>query len=232
MHWFDVCVGLAFLIGGIWSLFRGLAREIITLGGISAAFALAGWGYPSVARLLQEVIALAWLRQVASFLLIFFAAVLLYMLCATIARRMIKAVGLSIPDRLLGGLFGLLKVTVLVSAVLILLAHFAPAFASRLAHESQLAPTFFHTAQLLTTLLPEQAHADFQRFYKRVQASTAEWLPFGLRALRPPPAVRSVPPPPRRAPPQGAALAHPPSDISERDERALQNIIRERLRQP
>ena len=232
MHWFDICVGLAFLIGGIWSLFRGLAREIITLLGITAAFVLAGWGYPYVARPLEDLIALEWLRQVVSFFLIFCAAVILYMLCATVARRMIKAVGLSIPDRILGGLFGLLKVTVLVSVVLIVMAHFAPALASRIARESQLAPTFFHAAQLLTTLLPKEAHADFQRFYKRVQASTGEWLPFGLRALRPAPPVRSVPPPPRQEPPQESPQSQTPSGISEHDEQALRKIIRERLRQP
>ena len=232
MHWFDVCIGLAFLIGGVWSVFRGLAREVITLVGITAAFALAGWGYPYVASPLEDVIALEWLRQVDSFLLIFFVAVLFYILCAKVARRMIKAVGLSIPDRILGGLFGLLKVTVLVSVVLIVLAHFAPAFASRIARESQLAPTFFHTAQLLTALLPDQAHADFQRFYQRVQASTGEWLPFGLRALRPPPPVRPVPYPPRPAPRQESPPSHTSSGITERDEQALQKIIQERLRQP
>ena len=232
MHWFDVCIGLAFLIGGIWSVFRGLAREIITLVGITAAFALAGWGYPSISRPLEDIIALQWLRQVVSFLLIFFAAVVFYILCAKVTRRMIKAVGLSIPDRILGGLFGLLKVAVLVSVVLIVLAHFAPAFTSRMARESQLAPTFFHTAQLLTTLLPDQAHTDFQRFYQRVQASTDEWLPFGLRALRPPPPVQAVPPPPRQAPRQGSPPPHTSSGISERDEQALQKIIQERLRQP
>src|SRR4030095_2004257 len=139
MHWFDVSTGIALLIGGVWSFCRGFVREVSSIVGITAAFVLSFQGYPYRAQPLATVIAHPWLRQAAGFALIFLATVVLYVVIAALLHRLITAAGLSLPNRLLGGLFGLVKVTVMIAVLCIITAQFFPTFATSLAAESLLA---------------------------------------------------------------------------------------------
>jgi membrane protein required for colicin V production len=222
MHWFDIGTGIALVFGGIWSLFRGLTREVISILGIVAACMLSAWGAPYVATALEPVLSLPWLRQAIGLCSIFLVAVVGYVLLAKGMRRLVKAAGLSLPDRVLGGLFGLIKVGVLISAVVIVLTKFFPDVATHIATESRLAPTFFYTAQLLTTLLPEDIHTDFQRFYDRVEKRFKQWLP--AHQLLP----QATPMQQPSVPPQVAPPPQQPPGISASDERALRQLIRER----
>ena len=126
MHWFDVIAGIALLTGGIWSFFRGLTREVFSLLGIIAAIMLSFRGYPYVANHLGTFIAHPWLRQAVGFALIFLSTVFLYVLIAALLHRLIKAAGLSLPDRFLGGLFGIVKVGVIIAALCLVTAQFFP----------------------------------------------------------------------------------------------------------
>jgi membrane protein required for colicin V production len=222
MHWFDIGTGVALVVGSIWSFFRGLTREVISILGIVAACVLSAWGSPYVTTALAPVISLPWLRQAVALSSIFLGVVVGYVLLAKAVRRMVKAAGLSLPDRVLGGLFGLIKVGVLISAVLIGLTQFFPDIATRIAAESKLAPTFFYTAQLLTTLLPEDVHTDFQRFYDRVQKRFKQWLP--AQQLPQPKAAPTQQP---SVSPRAASPPQAPPGISASDEHALRQLIRE-----
>jgi membrane protein required for colicin V production len=225
MHWFDIGVGIALLVGGVWSLFRGLTREVLSILGIITAFVLSFQGYPYVAEPLESLITQDWLRQAIGFGLIFLATVVFYMLFAKLLHRLVKAAGLSLLDRVLGGLFGLIKVSLVVSALLLITAQFFPLFATQLAKESLLAPTFFRGANLLSTLLPEGASDEFRRVYNLIRRQFPVWIPAPKTApvLSRPPA----PTPPASVPHQ----PHRPNDISESDARALEKILRKRLRE-
>jgi hypothetical protein len=122
----------------------------------------------------------------------------------------------------LGGLFGLIKVGVVISVVLIGLTQFFPDIATRIAAESRLAPAFFYTAQLLTTLLPEDVHTDFQRFYDQARKRFKQWLP-AQQLLRPEAAPTQQP----SVSPRAASPPQASPDISASDERALRQLIRE-----
>jgi membrane protein required for colicin V production len=220
MHWFDVGAGIALLIGGVWSFFRGLVREVLSILGIVAAFVLASRGHPYVARHLETVITHLWLRQAIGFALIFLASVVLYVAFAMLLHRLVKAAGLSLPNRFLGGLFGLVKVGVIISALCIITAQLFPAFATRLARESLLAPAFFRTAELLSMLLPESATREFHKFSRRLGQQLPAWSPQPSPMAtppRPPPATPAPPPAPDQ------------EGISERDAQALEQLLRQRL---
>jgi membrane protein required for colicin V production len=215
MHWFDVSTGLALLIGGVWSFFRGFVREVASIVGLTAAFVLSFQGYPSMARSLASVIAHPWLQQAAGFALIFLATVVLYMVTAALLHRLITAAGLSLPNQLLGGLLGLVKVTVMVAALCIIITQFFPAFAARLAAESRLAPTFFRAADALSILLPPSAAEQFQAVSERLRQQFPAWVP--------------VAPLPTASQPPVAPPASQPESISEDDARALEKLLRKRL---
>lgn len=167
MHWFDIGVIIALILSGVWSFLRGLTRELLSLAGLAAASILAIRGYPWVASLLQSVIATAGIRQALGFAVIFLAVMAVAMLCGRLLRVLLKAVGLSLLDRFLGGCFGFAKVVLIASVGLIMTTKFAPPVSAQLAKESLFAPYLFQSAAWLATLL--EKHDDVvQQLYKQI----------------------------------------------------------------
>ncbi|GIX48293.1 MAG: hypothetical protein KatS3mg131_2504 [Candidatus Tectimicrobiota bacterium] len=223
MYWFDVVIGAAFLIAAVWSFFRGLTREVLALLSLTAAVMLAAQGYPHlIAELLAGVIRRPWLRQLLGFAALVVSTLVLYLLFSWLLGRLVRAAGLSLLDRLLGGLFGLLKMAVMLSAFLVFTTAFLPSFTTTLAQRSALAPPFFRTAALLASLLPAQIYDDFHRLYGQLRQRLGSRLP----PLAPPPPLQ-VPPPRTPASPPSA-----PEGISESDRQAFERLLRQRLGQP
>jgi membrane protein required for colicin V production len=167
MHWFDIGVTIALLLSGAWSFCRGLIRELLSLLGLVVATVLAIHGYPYGANVLAPFIAVEWVRQAISFALIFLAVMAVAMVCSTLLRLVIRTVGLSLFDRLLGGLFGLAKVVLVVSVLLMMARKFFPPVMAQLAAESTLAPLLFRGAAFLETFLAQHT-ASVQQLYKQI----------------------------------------------------------------
>jgi membrane protein required for colicin V production len=197
MHWFDITVLTALLVSGVWSLFRGLIREVLSLLGLGAALVLALHGSPSVALRLEVIIAELWVRQAVSFALIFLSGLLLSALCIKLFQLFIQAAGLSLFDRLLGGLFGVVKVILVVSVLFLVGPKFFPTLTTTLEGESVTAPLFVQSAAFLATFLEKYNYESFQRLYRQ-----------GVEQLLPSP-------PPSSSPPQALPSASkPPADAS------------------
>jgi len=171
MHWFDIAVIIALILSGLWSFCRGLIRELLSLLGLVAASVLAIRGYATVANVLAPFIAQEWVRQAIGFALIFLVVMAIAMVCSTLLRLIIRTVGLSVLDRLLGGLFGLAKVVLVASVLLIMASKFFPSetdqLKDQLKDKSTLAPLLFQSKDYLATFL-EQHTDDMQRLYKQI----------------------------------------------------------------
>src|SRR5712691_5943689 len=161
VHWFDIAVTIALILSGVWSFCRGLIRELLSLLGLVAASVLAVRGYAAVANVLAPFIALEWVRQAIGFALIFLAVMAIAMVCSTLLHLVIRTIGLSLLDRLLGGLFGFAKVMLVASVLLIMASKFFPPETARLKAESVLAPLLFRSVAFL------EQHVDgVQQLYK------------------------------------------------------------------
>ncbi|MGE3540610.1 MAG: CvpA family protein [Candidatus Tectimicrobiota bacterium] len=167
MHWFDIVLIIVLLLSGLWSFFRGFIRELVSLTGLVLASVLALRGYPQVAIWLEPIIATAGLRQAVGFAAIFLAVMIVAVCCGLLLRLLLKAIGLSLLDRCLGGVFGGAKVVLLASVAMIFLTKFAPPRATQLAQETLLAPYLFRTAAWLSTLLEQHDHT-VQQLYKHI----------------------------------------------------------------
>ena len=121
MHWFDLSVTIALILSGVWGLYRGVIRELLSLVGWAAATVLALRGYHYGANVLAPFIASAWVQQAISFAVIFLAVMALAKLCSVLLQLVLHTLGLSLLDRLLGGLLGLARV-VLVASVVFMMA--------------------------------------------------------------------------------------------------------------
>lgn len=112
-----VIIGISILI----SLMRGAVREILSLAGWLLAFYAARTYADMLVPLLPYGIPSEKLKMLAAFLIVFLAVVLTTSLISIALSGLLKEIGLGWLNRLLGGVFGLLR-GLLIVLVLLLLA--------------------------------------------------------------------------------------------------------------
>ena len=140
----SVCVGLV----------RGFVFELLSLAGWLAAWLAAQWGAPELAPFIPLGAPGSALNLGAAFVLVFVSALIVWTLLARLVRMLIHATPLSIPDRLLGALFGLLRGAVLLLAMATAVA-LTPASQSAAWRASQGARWLGVALVALKPLLPE-----------------------------------------------------------------------------
>lgn len=106
-----VSIVVASLLLGLW---RGVIGEIIALVAWVLAFFAAKWWGAEIAQALFTGIADPALRIVAGWVAVFVAVLLLMALLRLAVRGLLKALGLTITDRLLGVIFGVARGLVIV----------------------------------------------------------------------------------------------------------------------
>lgn len=140
---------------------RGFFFEMFSLAGVAVGYLLAVWQYRHLAAWFAPYVKAEWVADIAGFLCIFLAIVVLAGIIGRIARRLLKEAGLSWFDRILGGAFGLLRGCLMVAVVLLGVTSFAPG--SKLLAGSQLAPYFLVIARAAIWVAPSDLRA---RFYQ------------------------------------------------------------------
>jgi len=114
LDWILLAILLISLVVGLW---RGLVVEVISLVSWVAAFILAQWFAPDVASRLPMAGATEPVRYAAGFVVVFIATLVAGSLVAFVIRKLLAAVGLGLLDRMLGGVFGVVRGLVVVLAL-------------------------------------------------------------------------------------------------------------------
>lgn len=144
-------LSLSVLIG----LWRGLVFELMSLVGWIVAYIVAQVFSPQLAPHVPVGEPGSALHQGVAFALTFVLALIAWTLLARLVRLLIHATPLTVPDRVLGGGFGLLRGVVLLLAVATLVA-FTPAARSAAWTESQGAAWLGIALQGLKPVLPRE----------------------------------------------------------------------------
>jgi membrane protein required for colicin V production len=140
---------------------QGFFFEVISLAGLVVGYLLAAWQYPRVAEWFAPHVKSPWVAEILGFVIIFVAVIILAGVLGRIIRWAVKEAGLRWADRLLGGAFGLLRGSLMVSIFLLSLTTFAPQ--SRWLQESELAPYFLVVARGASWLAPFDVRARFRQ---------------------------------------------------------------------
>lgn len=117
---FDYLVLFIVIASIVISTMRGLVKEILSLLSWIVALVVANAYGESLSKLLPGIIPGNVMRLIVAFLALFIAVKLLMMLLTMALESIIKAGGLSIADRGLGGLFGLARGVVIVLVAVLL----------------------------------------------------------------------------------------------------------------
>jgi len=154
-----ICALILFSV--ITAAVQGFFSEALTTAGLIVGYIVAAWQYRRLAEWFETFLKNPWLAEILGFLIIFFAILLLFGIAARIARWIMKEAGLSGFDRFLGALLGLLRGGLMVAVILMGMTAFEPA--SKLLHESELAPYFLVVGRAAIWLAPSDLRA---RFYQ------------------------------------------------------------------
>jgi membrane protein required for colicin V production len=117
LSWLDWALLAALAASVAVGLLRGFVYECLSLAGWVVAWFAAQWAAPELAPHVPVGSEGSALNLAVTFGLAFVAAIIVWALLARLVRMLIRATPLSMPDRLLGAVFGLLRGAVLLLAV-------------------------------------------------------------------------------------------------------------------
>jgi membrane protein required for colicin V production len=135
------------------SVIRGLVREVVALAAWAIAFVVAYLFGGQLAALMPVEIPGEELRWLAGFATLFFLVLLVMSLVAIALSQLVKSAGLSVEDRVLGAVFGLVRGLTLV-VMLVLIAGATPLPQQPVWREAMLRPLLERVALGIKGWLP------------------------------------------------------------------------------
>jgi len=148
----------------IQAAISGFFHEAIGIAGLVFGYLLAAWNYQRLAARFAPHLKSMWLGEIAAFLIIFLAVLVLAGIVGRIVRHIVKEAGLSFVDRFLGGALGLLRGGLMVAVILMSMAAFTPT--STWLDGSELAPYFLVVGRAAIWVAPPELRA---RFYQGLE---------------------------------------------------------------
>lgn len=165
-NWLDFVLLAVVLITVVIGLVKGFIRETIGVASVILGLVLAGQYYENLSALLRPVITPALLDDFVSFLLIFFAAVLLGWVTASLLSHWTKG-PFKFFNHLLGGAFGFLKGLLICGVVVLALLVFS--VEKEAVSKSQLAPYALYVTNGIVQFVPQELKARFKSIYRDIK---------------------------------------------------------------
>ena len=153
MTWFDFGVLIVLGASLAVSLFHGLVREMISLGGWVGGFVLATLFGGRVADMLPQSLS-ATMSAMIGFLLVFVGVLAIGWIVGLILSSAVRASGLAPADRALGAVFGLARGLIIV-LVLVIFSGLTPLPREPFWRDAALSGPFETAALALRPFLPQ-----------------------------------------------------------------------------
>ena len=162
LDWILAAVVVASVAAGI---LEGFVRELISLASVVAGLTIAALGYERAALWFEDLTRSHEVALGAGFLALFLGTVVLGALVSVLVRKLLKTAGLQWVDRLLGGVFGLLRALAVDSILLLVLVAFA--LKPEAVRQSVLAPYVTTGARVVALVMPSGLKAQFRAGFER-----------------------------------------------------------------
>ena len=154
MSWIDVAAIVVLVLSLLLGVMRGLVREVFSLSSwLLAGVAAVVYG-PVAARYVPEFLPGPLFTNVAGFLVVFIAALIVLGLAGLVLAKLIRAAGLGAGDRFLGGVFGVLR-GVVIMAIAVLVGGLTPLTQERAWREAAVVPPLERLVVALRPYLPD-----------------------------------------------------------------------------
>jgi membrane protein required for colicin V production len=160
----DWVIILVILVSMAQAASAGFFQEAFGIAGLIFGYVFAAWEYHRLAEHFAPYISSPWLGDIACFLVIFFAVMIIAGVAGRITHWIMKTAGLSFIDRLFGAALGLVRGALVVAVVLMGMTAFTPT--SKWLDNSQLAPYFLVTGRAAIWVAPADLRG---RFYQGLE---------------------------------------------------------------
>ena len=160
LNWVDWFIIVVLALSTLLSLWRGFAREAISLAGWVAAFLVANIFVDQFASVLANWINNITGRYVAAYALLFVGTLMLAGVLGMLAAQLMKLTGLSILDRVLGTVFGFARGVILILVLAFVLRQLVPPQDLQWLHQSQLMPHLDMLLQWVQTVFQQLGSSD------------------------------------------------------------------------
>lgn len=122
LNWVDLLIVAVLAAGFISGMVKGVIKQAFSLGGLAAGLVVGMLLYePAADLLLQKVKMSETAACITAFIVILLMVPLLFTFAGELLSKLIKVIKLGFVDRLLGGVFGLVKYLLIMGLVLQLL---------------------------------------------------------------------------------------------------------------
>jgi membrane protein required for colicin V production len=162
----DFIFALIILVSTGFALTKGLVKEIASIVALIAGFILAVIYYPDVARSLSAFSRTDAVANLLGFIIIFLGCILIGAAIAYVVNRFLKAASLKWFDRVLGGIFGLLRGWAISSVLVIAILSFP--VSENVMSKSILAPYLLAGARAGVLVVPQSLKDQFYEQYRKV----------------------------------------------------------------
>ena len=172
MNALDWIIVVVLVLSVLLAVAQGFLFAMFSLAGTVAGFLFAAWGYGRLAPWFLPYVKAPAIADLAGFLTIFFAVVLLAGAIGRIARGAVREAGLRWADRFMGGAFGLVRGIVIIAAGLMAVTAFAPDLPQL--ERSRLAGYFLVAGRGASWLAPAQVRQKFREGIAKLRKARPE----------------------------------------------------------
>ncbi len=170
MNALDWLILVILMFSALVAAAQGFFFEILSLAGAVVGYLVAAWGCGRIAPWFLPYVKSQAFAELAGFLTIFFAVVVLAGAIARIVRWMVHEAGFRWMDRSLGAAFGFVRGAVIVTAGLLAITAFAPD--SQELAGSHLAGFFLVAGHGASWLAPSEIRQKFREGVNKLRQST------------------------------------------------------------
>lgn len=168
-NWFDVVLVLMLLSSAIAGLRTGFARVVVGLIASVFGFLAAFWCYRMVAANIRPWVSRPAVADALGFFLVFFGVVILGAVVGAILSKILKWVGLSWFNHLLGGAAGLARGILVIAVTVSAIVAFTPSPPPRFLDNSRLLPYALEVSSWLAATAPRELKDAFDAQMKNLK---------------------------------------------------------------
>lgn len=176
MNWLDyllAIIGVSFAVHGA---VRGFTRQLVGLAAMLLGLLLASWFYGTAGAFLIPYVSHKGIANLAGFLIVFVGVQAAGGLIAFLLFKLLKSVGLSWVDRLMGIAFGLLKGALAGVVIVVALSAFSIKPLPESVAGSRFAPVLLEVGRIAAAMAPRELRDGFDRSYQNLRKFWEEQL--------------------------------------------------------
>jgi membrane protein required for colicin V production len=174
VNWLDYLLLAILLFSAVRSFRRGFSREVIGLAATFLAFVLALWFYRLAGSLVSPYVSSIRTANMIGFFMVVISVLTLGAFAGWMVNRLVRTVGLSFFDRMLGAAFGLVRGILISMALLTAWMAFGSqttaGAGSGAVVNSRIAPYVLSASRLFVAVAPMDLKQSFRRYYSQLRA--------------------------------------------------------------